>query len=170
MESSEYLTEEEDEEMQQENGVNDDDDDDNNSNDDDIQILISREITDVRLNDQEVEELVNDNWNQEIRTHAIRYISRVSKSRTQFTSFFINLQSMSKNPFSPEFVVVMVKRLIFFSILIQTGRQFRMSRRTIYRAAMYVDRFLAQMRLEVRRKKFDSSENNTIPSKIICCC
>uniref|UniRef100_K4BUM5 Cyclin-like domain-containing protein n=1 Tax=Solanum lycopersicum TaxID=4081 RepID=K4BUM5_SOLLC len=105
MESSEYLTEEEDEEMQQENGVNDDDDDDNNSNDDDIQILISREITDVRLNDQEVEELVNDNWNQEIRTHAIRYISR-------------------------------------------TGRQFRMSRRTIYRAAMYVDRFLAQMRLE----------------------
>ncbi|KAK4722676.1 hypothetical protein R3W88_012909 [Solanum pinnatisectum] len=122
---SEHLTKEDDEEMQQENGGDGDDDDHNNNDDDDdtdddddddvddpddnddhddndmnyIRILISREITDVRLNDQEVEVLVNDNWNQEIRTHAIRYIRRVTP-------------------------------------------QFRLSKRTIYRAVMYVDRFL----------------------------
>ncbi|KAL3371826.1 hypothetical protein AABB24_008391, partial [Solanum stoloniferum] len=122
---SEHLTKEDDEEMQQENGGDGDDDDHNNNDDDDtdddddddvddpddnddhndndmnyIRILISREITDVRLNNQEVEVLVNDNWNQEIRTHAIRYIRR-------------------------------------------TAPQFRLRRRTIYRAVMYVDRFLS---------------------------
>ncbi|KAH0680359.1 hypothetical protein KY290_022542 [Solanum tuberosum] len=112
---AEYLTEDDDEEMQQENGGDGDDDDHNNNDDDtddndddddnDIRILIGREITAVRLNDQEVEVLVNDNWNQEIRTHAIRYIRR-------------------------------------------TGRQFRMSRRTIYRAVMYLDRFLAHRILD----------------------
>ncbi|XP_055835608.1 cyclin-D5-3-like [Solanum dulcamara] len=111
---------EEDEEMQQENGGgddddhdNDDDDDDNDDNNDDddddpddidmnyIRILIGQEIAGVRLNEEEVEELVNDNWNQEIRTHAIRYIRRI-------------------------------------------GRQFLLSRRTLYRAVIYLDRFLAR--------------------------
>ncbi|KAH0683916.1 hypothetical protein KY289_021668 [Solanum tuberosum] len=42
-------------------------------------ILIGRELATNRLNDQQVEGLVNDNWNQQIRTRAIRYIRRAGR-------------------------------------------------------------------------------------------
>ncbi|KAK4722677.1 hypothetical protein R3W88_012910 [Solanum pinnatisectum] len=75
---------EDDEEMQQENGGGDDGDDDNDDDPDGddvnyIRILIGRELATDRLNDQEVEGLVNDNWNQQIRTRAIRYIRRTGR-------------------------------------------------------------------------------------------
>jgi len=91
---------EDDEEMLQENGGdydgNDDNDDDPDGDDVNyIRILIGRELATDRLNDQQVEGLVNDNWNQQIRTRAIRYIRRVSNQEPNFF-IFVNLQSMSK--------------------------------------------------------------------------
>ncbi|CAN4122571.1 unnamed protein product [Withania somnifera] len=67
--------EEEQEEVLQENGGGDDDDDD----DDDpemnyVRLLIGTESDSPGLNDQEVTEMINDNWIQEIRRHAIEYI------------------------------------------------------------------------------------------------
>ncbi|WMV27323.1 hypothetical protein MTR67_020708 [Solanum verrucosum] len=73
-----------DEEMLQENGGDYDGDDDNDDDPDGndvnyIRILIGRELATDRLNDQQVEGLVNDNWNQQIRTRAIRYIRRTGR-------------------------------------------------------------------------------------------
>ncbi|KAH0680360.1 hypothetical protein KY290_022543 [Solanum tuberosum] len=75
---------EDDEEMLQENGGDYDGDDDNDDDPDGddvnyIRILIGRELATDRLNDQQVEGLVNDNWNQQIRTRAIRYIRRTGR-------------------------------------------------------------------------------------------
>ncbi|XP_059281148.1 LOW QUALITY PROTEIN: cyclin-D5-3-like [Lycium ferocissimum] len=87
MENSETLTEEK-QVTEQENERSEDDDDDGYGDDNNemnyVQLLIGNEIASGGLNDQEASEIINDNWIQEARYHAIHYINRVSNSRHGF--------------------------------------------------------------------------------------